>query len=248
MYKNKRILGIIPARGGSKGLPGKNIKPINGKPLINWTIDTANKSKLLDYFFVSTDDADIKQVALEYGAKVIDRPKKLAQDGTSTFDVIKHHLDTDDFDDCDLIILLEPTSPLRTINDIDNSIKKLIDNYDKADSLVSVGKIHMENPYITKVIKHGIVTDFIHSDEKITQRQQLDDVYFPYGVVYLSKIDSYLEHKTFYQDRTLPYYIERWQNYEIDDIYDHLVVERLLALWVSYQEDLWKSKNFTEKK
>ena len=228
MYKGKKILGIIPARGGSKGLPGKNIKTIYGKPLIEWTIDAANKSELLDYFFVSTDDKDIKNVVLECGAKIIDRPKELAEDDTSTFDVIKHCIDTNDFNDYDVVLLLEPTSPLRKIDDIDNSIKKLIDNYEKVDSLVSVGEIHMENPYITKVIKDDMVTDFIESDTKITQRQQLDKVYFPYGVVYLSKIDSYLEHKAFYQDRTLPYFIERWQNYEIDDIYDFLCIETIM--------------------
>ena len=154
MYKGKKILGIIPARGGSKGLPGKNIKTIYGKPLIEWTIDVANKSELLDYFFVSTDDKDIKNVALECGVEIIDRPKELAEDDTSTFDVIKHCINTNNFKDYDVILLFEPTSPLRSSDDIDNAIKSFIDNYDEVNSLVSLGEIHMENPNISKIVKN----------------------------------------------------------------------------------------------
>ena len=228
MYKGKKILGMIPARGGSKGLPGKNIKPINGKPLIEWTIDRAKESKFIDYFFVSTDSKKISIVSEGCGADVIDRPDELAEDDTTTFDVIKHCINTNNFKDYDVILLLEPTSPLRSSDDIDNAIKSFIDNYDEVNSLVSLGEIHMENPNISKIVKNGVVVDFVKQNKKITQRQQLDKIYFPYGVVYMSKIKSYLKYETFYQDKTLPYFIKRWQNYEIDDIYDFLCIETIM--------------------
>ena len=81
---------------------------------------------------------------------------------------------------------------------------------------------------ISKIVKNGVVVDFVKQNKKITQRQQLDKIYFPYGVVYMSKIKSYLKYETFYQDKTLPYFIKRWQNYEIDDIYDFLCIETIM--------------------
>lgn len=231
MYKNKPILGLIPARGGSKGLSKKNIKETMGKPLIAWTVEQALTSKYLDKVVVSTDDKEIAEISKKYGAEVpFLRPKELARDDSPTIDAIMHAINW--FEErgeyFDIIVLLEPTSPLRKEDDLDNAIKLFIENFDKADSLVSVGEVHLENPCIMKRIENGYVKPFIEIDENIYQRQQLPKVYFPYGVIYLSKVDALKKYKTFYQERTIPYFIERWQNYEIDDIYDFICVEAIL--------------------
>ena len=121
------ITAIIPARGGSKGLPGKNIKDINGKPLISWSIKSALESKLIDEVYVSTDDLVIKKCALEYGAKVDDRPVHLASDTATTIEVLKDFILR--HSEIETLVVLQPTSPVRDSDLIDNCIKK----YDSSD-------------------------------------------------------------------------------------------------------------------
>jgi len=227
--KNIRILGFIPARGGSKGVYKKNIRIVNGKPLIAYSIENALGSKYIDRVVVSTDDAEIADVSRRYGAVVIPRPKKFSGDKSPTYDAIFHAVDwLKERNECfDVIVVIEPTSPLRKNSDLDDAIKLFIKNINTADSLVSVGEIHLENPYIAKKIEHGYVKPLIQSNKSFSQRQQLPRVYFPYGVIYLSKIEQLKKYKTFYQKRTIPYFIERWQNYEVDDFYDYLCVDRI---------------------
>lgn len=232
MYKNKAILCIIPARGGSKGLPGKNIMEIAGKPLIGWTIEQALACKYIDTVIVSTDDDEIAEISKSFGAEVpFKRPEELARDGSPTMDTVFHAIDY--FENnarfFDILVLLEPTSPLRKRNDLDDAIESLVDSEANADSIVSVGEVHLENPHITKMIVNGYVTPLIESKtEAIFQRQQLPKIYFPYGVIYAGKVSELKEEKTFYQKRTIPYFIERWQNYEIDDIFDSICVEAII--------------------
>ncbi len=130
-----KIISIIPARGGSKGIPKKNLKLLNGKPLIAYSIEQSLKSKLIDFTYVSTEDQDIKEVSLSYGAKVIDRPEEFATDKASTESVLLH---ASEFlnNDFDIIVLLQPTSPLRLATQIDEAIELLISQ--KGDSLLSV--------------------------------------------------------------------------------------------------------------
>ncbi len=233
MYKGKNILGLIPARGASKGLPRKNIKLLLGKPLITWTIEQALASKYLDRVVVSTDDKEIAEISKKYGAEVpFIRPKELARDDSTTSDAILHALNWFEKKGVkfDYLALLEPTSPLREKNDIDNGIMKLIDNENKADSLVSVGEISLEHPFISKEIdEKGYVKPFykvLHN--KVGRRQNLSKAYFPYGVLYLSKVSAIKKYKTFYQKKTMPMFIKRWQNYEIDDIWDFVCIETIL--------------------
>jgi len=229
--KNKKIIAIIPARGGSKGIPKKNIKTLDGKPLIYYTIRAVLKSKFLDEAIVSTDDEKIAKIARRYGANVpFLRPEEFAKDKSPNSVVIEHTLGwfKERGKNFDIVAWLEPTSPLRKDTDIDNAIRLFLKDYNKADSLVSVGEVHMENPYITKIIKKGYVSPLIKIKKNIYQRQQLPKVYFPYGIIYLSKINTYRKQGTFYQKRNIPYFIERWQNYEIDDIYDFVAVEAII--------------------
>lgn len=232
MYKNKRILALIPARGGSKGLPGKNIRPLLGKPLIAWSIEKGLESQYIDRVAVSTESPAIAAIARRYGAHVpFLRPKKLATDKAKTIDVIFHAVDyfNEKGESFDYLILLEPTSPLRGRSDLDSAIKKLIDRSRTSDALVSVGEIRLESPYIAKLIVDGYVTPLIKENaKKFFQRQQLPKTFFPYGVIYASKITALRKTGTFYHKKTIPYFIERWQNYEVDDIYDFACIETIL--------------------
>lgn len=234
MYKNKKILAIVPARSGSKGVPLKNIKEINKKPLISWTINTAKKSQYLDRYFVSTDSEKIARVARDSGADIpFLRPKELAEDHSPSYEAILHALlkFEEQGEIFDYVALLEPTSPLRKNDDIDNAISKLIDD-EKADSLVSLGEVHMEHPMIIKRINDDYVTPYIDNVKKIHQRQQADIAYFPYGVIYICKTSIFREEKSFYLKRTIPYFIDRWQNYEIDDIIDFNIAELLIKKYI----------------
>jgi CMP-N,N'-diacetyllegionaminic acid synthase len=232
MYKDKRILAVIPARGGSKGLPGKNIRLLLGKPLVAWSIEQALSSTYIDKVVVSTENSIIASIARRYNADVpFLRPKKLATSKAKTMDVIFHLVEylNKREKNFDYIVLLQPTSPLREIYDLDTAIKKLIDKSRVCDSIVSVGEIGLENPYIAKLIINGYVVPLIKDYKKaFFQRQQLPKTFFPYGVIYASKIEVLKKKKTFYHKKTIPYFIQRWQNYEIDDIWDFVCIEAIL--------------------
>lgn len=231
MRKKYSILAVIPARGGSKSIPFKNLILTGGRPLISYAIEAAKKSKYIDRIIVSTDDRSIARYSVESGIAVpFLRPKRLSKDASPTSEAVIHaikwlerHKQT-----FDIVIVLEPTSPLRKDADIDAAIDLFVKNYDRADALVSVGEVHMEHPYITKCIDHGFVKPLFPDIQAFHQRQQLPDVYFPYGVAYISKVATYIKTKTFYQEKTIPYFIERWQNYELDDTYDHMCIERIM--------------------
>jgi len=228
MYKNKKFLAIIPARGGSKGLPNKNILSLDGKPVLSYTIESAKSSKYIDEIFLSTDSIDIAAVAKDFGCDIKElRPDHLARDDSKTSDLIDYTLDyyqkrNQEFD---YIILLEPTSPLRKKADIDNAIEMLDEN---SDGVISVGKIGLEHPDIVKRIEQGKIFSYIAKENTAHQRQMLSDAYFPYGVIYIIKTKIFKEKKTFYSDNVIPYFIERWQNYEIDDLCDFVCIESII--------------------
>nr|MBC8413335.1 acylneuraminate cytidylyltransferase family protein [bacterium] len=230
-YKGKRVLGLIPARGGSKGLPHKNIRPMAGKPLIAWTIEAVLASKLLDRAVVNTDDEEIAGVARDFGAEIpFMRPADLAGDATPMIDVVSHAIEIlrNAGDSYDYLALFEPTSPLRKAGDIDNAIMKMIDAEEGADGIVSVGEVHLEHPSIMKQVVNDRVRPYAVEAASVTRRQDLGVIYFPYGVIYMIKTDRLLETRSFYQEKTIPYFIERWQNYEVDDIYDFVCIEAIM--------------------
>ena len=225
-----KILAIIPARGGSKGLPGKNIINFNDKPLIYWTIEQCKKSKLINKIVVSTDDIKIAETSEKCGVSVpFLRPKELAADSSPTIDAVLHVLDTlkKNGELYDVVAVMEPTSPLRKKNDIDNAIQLLLDNWEQADAVVSLGEVHLEHPHVLKIVKNRLMKNFMDAGVKIYQRQQLKPVYFPYGVAYIIKSNALKKYKTLYPKRSLAYIIERWQCYEIDDSVDLICIDAI---------------------
>jgi len=232
MYKNNSFLAIVPARGGSKGLPGKNIKELCGKPLVAWSIEAGLKSKYVDEVMVSTDDEKIAEISKKYGANVpFLRPSDLASDTATTFDAIKHTIDyykNELKKEFDYIVLLEPTSPLREVCDIDKMIKKIVDNQIKFDSISSIGEVHEHPSIMKKIVENDSIVPFCKELEFTTRRQDNEKAYFPYGVAYIVKIKNFIEEKTFYTQRNTFYEIKRYQCYEIDDIYDFLAIENIM--------------------
>ncbi len=231
MIAGKRVLGLITARGGSKGLPGKNIRPLCGKPLIAWTIDAARAAKTLDAVVVSTDSEDIAAVARAHGAEVpFLRPEALASDGASSIDVVEHAVKflAAAGRSFDLLVLLEPTSPLREASDIDEGLAQMIAQ--NADSTVSVCRAETEHPAF--MFKHGAagrLESAMPGGFKVLRRQDLEPMFFLEGTLYASRIDTLLATRTFCQANTVGYEVPRWKAPEIDDLIDFLHVEAILT-------------------
>jgi CMP-N-acetylneuraminic acid synthetase len=230
MINGKRVLAVVPARGGSKGLPGKNIRTICGKPLICWTIGTALKSRFIDELIVSTDHREIADISLQAGAAVpFLRPAALATDSTPTIDVVEHALEhfRAAGQSFDYLVLLEPTSPLREDADIDSMLARLDASADRFDAIVSVGEVST-HPAITKRLVGESIEPYCPELQMASRRQDNEPAFFPYGVAYIAKTQVLLSERSFYPKRCTYYRIQRYQNYEIDDIYDFVAVESIM--------------------
>jgi len=232
MYKNKKILAVIPARTGSKGLPKKNIQMLNGKPLIAWSIEQGHKSKYIDKLIVSTDGEEIAEVARTYGAEVpFMRPKELASDTAKSEDVLIHAINffKEKGEKFDYIVLIEPTSPLRTVDDIDKPLEILID-HKEAKAIVSVAPLEAAHPEFTVTIQeNGLIKPYLGSSRiKSKRRQDLDDVYFFEGTIYISHIPIFEEIKGFYHELTLAYVVDIFKSFEVDKKKDLVIIEALM--------------------
>jgi CMP-N,N'-diacetyllegionaminic acid synthase len=233
MINGKSVLGIVPARAGSKGLPGKNTKDLCGKPLIAWTIEKALMSIYIDEIVVSTDSKDIADIAVRFGAVApFLRPAPLATDEASSYSLVEHCLDfyyaSRDVE-FDYVVLLEPTSPLRRDTDIDQVLEKLDVNADRFDSIITVG-LSKEHPSVTKRIVDEKLINFCEEVPMVYRRQDYPPAFFPFGVAYASKISQLKLEKTFYTERTTAFLIGREQQFEIDDFLDFVCIEAIMKL------------------
>jgi len=219
MYKGKTILGLIPARGKSKELPKKNVRLLLGKPLIGWTINQALASKYLDKVIVSTDDMEIARISKKYGAEIpFLRPDKLAKDKAKMIDVIFHaiHWLESNGRPFDLMMLLQPTSPLRTAHDIDNSIKLLFNK--DANAIVSVSRCN-HNPYWSNTLpENGCMKNFIKPKFMNKNRQELPAYYSLNGAIYLSYCEYLKKQKSFMGEETFAYIMPKERSIDIDNI------------------------------
>ncbi len=227
-----KTIGIIPARKGSKGLPGKNIKNLCGKPLIAWTIENAINTNLIDEVVVSTDSAEIAEIANSYGANTpFLRPSEYATDNSTSFSVVEHCLrfyEKEMNKSFDLVALLEPTSPLRKPNDLNNMINFMKNNYDNFNAVVSIGEVRDHPAYMKELNSKGIISSLINNSTAKGRRQDEKEVFFPYGVCYLIKKNILLDKKTFYPEFTYGFKISKSQCIEIDTLIDFLCVETIL--------------------
>ena len=232
MIEEKKVLAVIPARGGSKGLQNKNILPLVDKPLIAWSIEAAQKSRFIDQCIVSTDDVKISNIAKKYGCEVpFKRPAHLARDESTTFDVLKHSINffKKQSIEFDYLVLVEPTSPLRSSTDIDNAILSLHNKRDIADSIVGVSKIEATHPaFSLRIKKNSLIKPYIGNSFRVLRRQEIEELYFFEGSIYISDVKILLKEKTFYHEKTLPYIVPRWQSLEIDEMIDLMTAETIL--------------------
>src|SRR3954469_11723998 len=227
--KAPRILGLVLARGGSKRLPGKNVRPLAGKPLVAWSVEAACACPAIDDVVVSTDDEAIAQAAREHGARVpFLRPPALAADTSTSADAALHALDflrEREGKSFDAVILLEPTSPLRASADLSGVAELLERRWDDTDAVVTVGRVQLEQP---AVMKRMDADGRLAPWNAASGAGEPPVAWFPYGVAYAVKTEALERHRTFYPPRVLGYTIERWQNYEVDDLFDFLCVEAVM--------------------
>ncbi|MGM1056404.1 MAG: cytidylyltransferase domain-containing protein [Bacteroidota bacterium] len=195
-----KILGLIPARGGSKGIPGKNIKLLAGKPLLEYTFESAKASALLSRVILSTDDPEIIRTAEKIGLEVpFIRPKKLAEDTTTSLEVIKHALEELKIngEEYDAVCLLQPTTPFRETGLIDSAIKKFTEG--NFDSLISVREVPADfNPHWVFEEKDGKLQIATGEQEIIPRRQDLPKAYHRDGAIYITKTSILTDQNSLY--------------------------------------------------
>lgn len=195
MYKNKTILGLIPARGGSKGIPGKNIARLGNRPLIAWTIDAARKSMLLDHFICSTDNPEIRELAQDCGCEApFLRPATLAADDSRSVDVVLHAL-ANIGQIYDYVLLLQPTSPFRRASEIDGIITQGID--EEADLTVSVSAAK-KHPSALYRLENGTLIPYLHTDRECSRRQDMPPTYERNGSLFLARREYLLTRQTYH--------------------------------------------------
>jgi CMP-N,N'-diacetyllegionaminic acid synthase len=222
-----RTLGLIPARGGSKGLPGKNIRPLAGKPLLAWTIDAARASGVIDRLVISTDDDGIAAVAREHGCEApFLRPAHLATDESPTIDTVMHALETlgDLFD---ILVLLQPTSPFRTDADIAACVRRCTDEGMPA----CVGIIRAtESPFwMFTQAPSGELEPVVARDQLPTRRQLLPPAFLINGAVYAARVDWLRQHRSFFGPGACGWEMPAERSLDIDTLEDFKAAECRLA-------------------
>jgi len=229
MIKDKKLLALIPARGGSKAIPDKNIKNLNGKPLIAWTIEAARKSRYIDKVVVSTDDDEIMTIAKKYGSEApFKRPKELASDNAKMMDVVIHCIKffQNSGEEYDIIILLQPTAPLRSTYDIDRAIGYFVKK--KAQAVISVVACE-HSPQWAGVLPHDHnMKNFIPENIREKNRQEIKAFHRINGAVYLADIDFIMHKRDWYGTKTFAYVMKRENSVDIDNLFDFMLAEFIM--------------------
>lgn len=230
MYKNKTFLGVIPARGGSKGIPQKNIIKVKGRPLIDFTIKEALKSLYLDKVIVSTDSLEIAKISMDCGAEIpFLRPKELAGDKNKIIETLIHLIQelANRNATYDYIVLLQPTQPLRKSFHIDEAIKLAIDfNY---NSLVGVSKVK-EHPILMRTIDKNNQLDNLINVNSTLRRQDFPEYFKVNGIIYINRIDKDFNLNTSLNDNKYPFIIENKYDLDIDEPFDLELLKLRLKL------------------
>lgn len=227
MMNGKTILAIVPARGGSKRLPRKNVLELAGKPLIAWTIEAGRKSIYVDKVIVSSDDDEILEISRRYGVESIKRPPDLASDTATTFDALKHTIEnTEKFD---YVVLLQPTSPPRNEKNIDEAIELLFKR--EADAVISVCEMEHSPLWSNTLPEDGEMSGFLREEVLNKRSQDLPPYYRLNGAVYICKTDTLLNEKTFFvKEKIFAYVMKKENSVDIDDLYDFHLASAMLKL------------------
>lgn len=226
MLNNKTFLAVLPARGGSKRLPRKNVLELAGKPLIAWTIEAALQSKYIDKVLVTSDDDEILQISEAMGVATIRRPGHLAQDTSTSFDAVKHAIENTEA--YDYIILLQPTSPLRTGQHIDEAIQ-LLDSKN-ANAVVSVTEMEHSPLWANVLPDNDSMSNFLKQEVLNARSQDLDVHYRINGAIYICKIINLLHYCSFIiENRIYAYKMDRKSSIDIDTLLDFKFAEFMMS-------------------
>jgi CMP-N,N'-diacetyllegionaminic acid synthase len=226
MIQNKKILGIIPARGGSKGVPRKNLRMVADKPLIAWTIESARQSKYIDRLILSSDDDEIMNVANQWGCEVpFKRPSEFAKDNSSSTGLVLHALDN--LPDYDYVVLLQVTSPLRRVEDIDACLLACVTKrWNAAASVAETDK----SPYWMYTLNDvAQLKPVINTGKTVLRRQDLPETYALNGAIYVVRSDWFLNTHQFVTDETHAFPMPRERSLDIDSEQDLILLELLLT-------------------
>mgnify|MGYP000969617596 CR=1 FL=1 len=226
----KKILAVIPARGGSKGIPRKNIKDLAGKPLIAWTIETAKVSSVFDRIIVSTDDQEIADIARQFGADVpFLRPQELSTDTATSIDVVLHliqWLRENERYSTDYLMLLQPTSPFRSPEDITQVIQ-LMQSNQEADAIISVTAVDHPVQWLRKMEANGKLLPLDETPLKL-RRQDAQQIYQLNGSIYLIKTETFVKDKTFLPAKTFGYIMPEEKSIDIDTPWNFHMAELIM--------------------
>jgi len=225
VYKNQTFLAIVPARGGSKRLPRKNILDLNGKPLIAWSIEAGLKSKYIDKVVVTSDDDTILAIANKYKAHTIKRPDELSSDIATTFDAIEHTIKN--IEKYDYVVLLQATSPLRDEKNIDDAIELLEQR--KADAIISVCEMDHSPLWSNTLPIDESMCSFLREEVVNKRSQDLEKYYRLNGAIYICNTKKLLEEKSFMvKEKIFAYIMDRKNSIDIDDEIDFKMADVLM--------------------
>ncbi|MCR5595209.1 MAG: acylneuraminate cytidylyltransferase family protein [Lachnospiraceae bacterium] len=226
MINGKKVLALIPARGGSKGIPNKNIADLNGHPLIFYTINAARSSSYIDDIIVSTDSGQIAEVSIKSGAEVpFKRPEDLAGDTSTTLSVVIHTIRQlkELGRHYDILILLQPTSPLRTSSDIDNALITFMDG--GSLPLASVSEVN-DHPILMRTIEDNTLIRMIDTNSTI-RRQDMPQYYRINGAIYIIRTEE-ITGDTSFNDSPIPYIMPKARSIDIDEPVDLYIAGSIL--------------------
>ena len=220
-----KVLALIPARGGSKGLPRKNILPVGDRPLIAWTIEAARQASCISCVVLSSDDREIIAEALNRGCEVpFKRPAELASDTASSMDVVLHALNQ--MPGYEYVVPLQPTSPLRTAGDIDAAFNLMLEK--QAPACVSVCSVE-ESPYwMYQFEGQSYLRSVLEAPQGVTRRQDLPDVYSLNGAIYIARVDWLLRQRSFVSADTVGYVMPKERSMDIDTPEDYQKLNEIM--------------------
>lgn len=232
MIDGKRVLAIVPARRGSKGLPLKNIRPLAGKPLLAWPIAAARASAHVDRVIISTDDREFADIAVAHGADApFLRPAELASDTAPSIGFILHALDTlvEAGEVYDYVVLLEPTSPLTEGSDVDAALEQLVAA--GADAIVGVSRLEATHPaFAVRRAEDGSIAPYAAASfGELPRRQDIEPLFGLDGTLYISTAEALRRERGFCHARTLGYVSARHKAHEVDDLVDFICIEAIAA-------------------
>jgi len=241
LKKQLEVLAIIPARGGSKEVPNKNIRKIAGKALIEYTISAAKKSKKINKIIVSTDCEKIAKISKKAGVEIpFLRPKKISRDTSPAIDYVKHaleFLDRNENYSPEIVIILQPTSPHRKSEIIDKSIQMLTNS--KATCVMTVTKTK-SHPYLSFWYSKNYLKPFKQDFQKYYQRQRFPELYYPTGSVYTFWKSNLMKYQSIYGPKIKPLMLNDEDSLDVDSPFDFFMNEMRIKFWEKYKRNFTK--------